>query len=398
MSARPGRVWPSRTETDVLVRSLKTVHVTTIDLTAWCFLRTWFQTLRKEGHEVVLVTTPGPFSPRLREEGVRVVDIPIHRRISLLWDFVSVVRLALFFLRYRPDVVHTHTSKAGFVGRFAAWLTRVPLVLHTMHEPPHNAASGWMRRIYIGFERLASLWAHHVITVSYANEKEILARRLVPEEKLTVIREGLDLSRYPRLEDRREAIRRLGIADALPVVGMVGRLEAAKGHTYLLKAAQLLQARHPGVRIVIVGGGQLRSALEAEASALQVTGCVTFTGFRDDMLSLMQGFDIFTLPSLWEGLGIVLLEAMAYERPVVASRVGGVQDVVVPGETGLLVPARSPEALADAIGALLLDPARAAEMGRAGYQRLVRDFRDDVANERMLTLYREQVEARRIPT
>lgn len=380
------------------MRPLKTVHVTTIDLTAWCFLRTWFQTLRREGHEVVLVTSPGPFSSKLREEGVRVVHIPIPRSISPLRDLVSLVRLAGFFLRHRPDVVHTHTSKAGFVGRLAAWIARVPLVLHTMHEPPHNAASGVTRRLYIWAERMASRWAHHVITVSYANEKEILARRLVPGEKLTVIREGLDLSRYPRLEDRREAIRPLGIADDVPVVGMVGRLETAKGHTYLLKAAQLLQVRHPGVRVVIVGGGQLRETLEAEAVALQVTDCVTFTGFRDDMPSLMQGFDIFTLPSLWEGLGIVLLEAMAYERPVVASRVGGVQDVVVPGETGLLVPARSPEALADAIGALLLDRERAAEMGRAGYQRLVREFRDDVANGRMLDLYREQVQARRIAT
>lgn len=364
-----------------------TVHVTTIDLTAWCFLRTWFQRLLREGHGVTLVTTAGEFAPRLRALGVEVVDVPIPRRISPRGDWAALKGLVRTFRGLRPDIVHTHTSKAGFLGRLAARLAGVPRVVHTMHEPPHNAARGWVEReLYIWLERLAARWADRIHTQSHANEREILRTRLVPKRKLEVFHLGIDLSSYRPAADPRAAVRALGIPDSAPVVGTVGRLEAPKGHAYLLQALARLPAR---VRAVIVGGGVLRERLEADAETLGVADRVVFTGFREDMLDLLQGFDVFALPSLWEGLGVVLLEAMAYGKPLVASAVGGVTDVVVPGETGLLVPREDPKALAQALARLLDDRALAQRLGAAGRARVERAFRSDVADDRFMRMYRE---------
>ena len=365
-----------------------TAHVTTIDMTAWCFLRTWFDTLRAHGHAVHLFTTVGEFTPRLRERGVAVSDVRIPRRIEPLGDLRALWQLYRAFRELRPDIVHTHTSKAGFIGRVAAWLAGVPVIVHTMHEPPHNAAGGSFTRIlYIGLERFAARLSTHVVTVSYANEREIMRQRLVPRARLSVVREGLDLRLYPRVADGRAALRAMGIPDEAPVVGAVGRLEQAKGHAYLIRAVPRVLEQVPDARFVIVGGGHLREALQREIDGLGVSDHVTLTGYREDMLELMQGFDVFALPSLWEGLGIVLLEAMAYARPLVASAVGGVNDVVVDGETGLLVPPRSPQALARAITSLLLSPVEAARLGEAGARRLEAEFRDDLCNERLMALY-----------
>ena len=374
-TARTGRPW-------------HTVHVTTIDWTAWCFLRSWFAYLQEHGHRVTLVTTAGDFADRIRELGVTVVDVPIPRNLDARGDLRALLALSRAFRRLQPDIVHTHTSKAGFLGRLAARLAGVPRVVHTMHEPPHNAASSFAARLlYIYLERLATRWADQIVTVSEANQREIYHQSLVPPSKLNLIREGLDLRDYPSVPDPRAALRSLGIADDVPVVGAVGRLEPAKGHTFLLQAMARLRHQVPEVRCVIVGSGYLLEALERERAELGLDDCVIFTGFREDMLALMQGFDVFALPSRWEGLGIVLLEAMAYARPLVAAAVGGVNDVVVPGESGLLVRPGDPGALADALLGLLRDPERARALGVGGNRRLREHFRDEVANEKMHALY-----------
>jgi len=337
---------------------------------------------------VVLVCTAGPFAERIRAEGVEVIDVPIPRRIDPSGDLHALARLVTVFRHLQPDIVHTHTSKAGFLGRLAARLAGVRRVVHSMHEPPHNAARSALSRFaYIMLERLAAFWADRIVTPSYANEREILERRLVDPRKLMVIRLGIELSRYPQAKDPRAAVRGLGIADDAPVIGIVGRLEPPKGHTHLLAAVRHLVDRRPDLCCVCVGDGFLRERLEAEAEALGIERNVFFTGYREDMLELLCGFDLFVLPSLWEGLGIVLLEAMAYQKAIVASRVGGIQDVVIDGETGILLPPASPVHLARAIDLLLGDRGRAEAMGRAGYLRVLTEFRDDRCNDRLMALY-----------
>lgn len=373
-----------------------TLHITTISITAYCFLRSWFAHLTRNGHRVVLACTANEYLDELASTGAEIVNIPISRSIHPVKDTVSLFELWKFMRRGHFHCVHTHTSKAGFLGRLAAKLSgSIPLVLHTVHDLPHNSTTNpFLKGFYIMLERLAGMWTHHVVTVSYANLEDIKKYRIVPEEKVTVIREGIDLANYQITVDKQKKREELKIPASAPVVGIVARLEAAKGHVYLMQAAQKILKEVPECYFVLVGRGHLRGKLESLAGELGIASRVLFTGFRDDMLEIMNIFDIFTLPSLWEGLGIVLLEAMAFRLPIVATRVGGITDVVVDGETGILVPPKDPDSLADAIIALLGDNQRASGMGAKGYIRVMEEFSDSIANEKMMQLYEKLLENR----
>jgi len=374
----------------------KILQVTTIGITAYCFLRSWFSCLTSRGHRVVLATTAAEYVEELRASGAEVINIPIARSVSPLADLVSLFRLWKLIRKEKFDVVHTYTTKAGFIGRLAARLAGVPVVLHTIYDPPHNSARNpLLKCFYIIMERLAATWADHLVTISYANYDEIRKKRMAPLEKLTVIRNGIELKGYELTVDRENKRRELSIPLSAKVVGMVARLEAAKGHIYLLQAVQEVVRAEPEAFFVLVGRGHLRDELEEAARRLGIAEHVLFTGFREDMLEIMTTFHIFTLPSLWEGLGIVLLEAMAFRLPVVASRVGGITDVVVEGETGLLVPPRDPAALAAALVVLLKDPEKRKAMGEKGYRRVAEEFRDDRVNEEMLALYERLFEEKK---
>lgn len=363
---------------------MKTLHVTTIDLTAWCFLRSWFRRLRTEGHEVVVACTVERFREDLEKDGARVIHLPIPRRIEPLKDLQALINLYKLFKRERPDVVHTHTSKAGFLGRLAARLAGVPLILHTIHELPQNAVrSRKAKLVYRLLEKVAARWAHHLVTVSYANERQILQERICPPTRLTTIREGLELEKYVPTQTPAEIRRRYGIpADAI-LIGTAARLEHAKGYPYLLEAFEIIRQQRPDAWLLCAGTGHLEGELRAKAGPQ-----VVFTGWVDDLVSTMAAYDVFVLSSLYEGLGIVLLEAMALGRPVVSTAVGGTTDVVVDGQTGYLVPARDPHALAQKTLELLEQPAGAQAFGRAGRERVEREFRAEVADDAMLALYR----------
>ncbi len=366
----------------------ETLHITTLSITAFCFLRSWFACLSGKGHGVTLACTATEFLGELEASGTIIHNVPIARSVNPVKDLISLISLWSFIRKGRYDSVHTHTTKAGLLGRLAARMAGVPLIIHTIHDPPHNSARNpILRKLYILMEQMASRWAHHIVTVSYANYEEIIKQKIAPIDKVTVIREGIELSGYDLHVDRGAKRLDLSIPPDAKVVGIVARLEAAKGHIYLIDAIPEIIRQVPDGFFVIVGRGHLKDQLEARAKALGVEKRVLFTGFREDMLEIMNIFDVFTLPSLWEGLGIVLLEAMAFKLPIVASRVGGITDVVVDGTTGFLVPPADSKALAQAIITLLLNPEKAGKMGEEGFKRVSKEFRDSVANEKMMELY-----------
>jgi glycosyltransferase involved in cell wall biosynthesis len=371
----------------------KTLQVTTLGITAYCFLRSWFSYLAERNCDVALACTATEFLDEIRRSGARIFHIPIARSAHPLKDLVSLISLVSLIRKERFDCVHTYTTKAGFIGRLAARLSRVPLIIHTIYDLPHNSTKNpLLRYLYILMERCASGWAHHLVTISHANLDEIRKQRIAPPEKVTVIHLGINPDDYTLKIDRAAKREALGIPPSAKVVGVVARLEAAKGHIHLLRAAVKVLEEIPESYFVIVGRGHLREKLEREAEELGIASHVIFTGFRDDMLEIMSIFDVFTLPSLWEGLGVVLIEAMALRKPTVASRVGGITDIVVDGETGILVPPGDPESLASGILRVLGDDEGAQAMGERGYLRMSKEFLDSMANEKMLTLYRQLTE------
>lgn len=300
------------------------------------------------------------FAPDLRR--VRVAAEPVAAESWL--DRREVARLADFMRRVRPDVVNPHLFRSVVVAApLARWL-RVPAVVETYHGR-EAWRQGPIRGSFLP-DRLVARCLDRAIAVSDAARDFLVGVKGYPPSKVVVVPNGRDLAMFAPGRDRDRARKELGLDAHTPVVGVVGRLEAQKGHTYLLQAWPAIAREFPDARLLVVGDGSRRPALEAEARRLGVDGAVIFTGFRGDVPRLLDAADIVALPSLHEGMPLTAIEGAAMGRPVVATAVDGTPEVVRDGVTGRLVPPRDPRALAEAVLELLRQPARARAMGEAG--------------------------------
>jgi glycosyltransferase involved in cell wall biosynthesis len=327
--------------------------------------------------------------------GSQVRTVPLrHMReeVSPAHDLLAALEILRLLRTERFTVVHTHCAKAGAIARVAARLAGTPVVVHTFHAlAAHDAMSRQRRWAYLLLERLLSSSADRYVAVAPRLARQVVERRLAPPGKVVVVPSGLD--RVGLGPVRRGTFRReLGIAADVPLVGTVGRLVAQKAPLDFVRMAALVQQRHPRARFVMVGDTELESRpLEAEtrAEAARLGVDVLFTGHRPDAAALVADLDVYVVPSLHEGLGRALTEAMLAGRPVVATAVNGVPDLVEPGATGLLVPPRSPAALADCVSWLIDHPKAAAAMGEQGRNRVRGSFGVDVMCRGLDAIYAE---------
>lgn len=321
---------------------------------------------------------------------VRLVEIPaLRRNVAPLQDARALLALYRLLRRGRFDIVHTHTSKAGFLGRLAARLAGVPRILHTPHGHVFHGYFGpGATRAFILLERWAARFTERILTLTDAEAGQHLALRVGRPGQFLTIPSGVDLARVRAAAGRGPQVRRdMGLEAGTPLVGAVSRLAPVKGIAHLVGAMPEILRRCPGAHLLLAGDGEERPALEAQAADLGVASRVHFLGFREDVEAVIAALDVFVLPSLNEGMGRVLVAAMALGVPVVATRVGGVPEVVEDGRQGLLVPAADPAALAMAIAAVLGDRMRAGAMGALGRARAER-FSLAVMLERLAALYR----------
>jgi glycosyltransferase involved in cell wall biosynthesis len=286
---------------------------------------------------------------------------PIH-------DPRALSRLYTLMRSGRYHIVHTHTTKAGILGRIAARWARVPIVIHTPHGHAFHDYLGRGGSVALrGVERRLAAWTDQIICLTEAERNDHVRLGIGPLDLFEVIHSGVDVERFRSARPDHSVKRReLGLPEAGPLVGCVARLVPVKGVHYLLEAVPQIRAAVPEATVVYVGDGPLRPELERRATLLGVDRAVAFLGLRRDVSEVMPLFDVLVLPSLNEGMGKAAVEAMAAGRPVVGSRISGIQDVVADGETGLLVPPADPAALAQAILRCLTDPALARSMGTRG--------------------------------
>jgi len=290
---------------------------------------------------------------------VRVVR-GLVREVRPRADLSALARLSAFFRRGRPDVVHAHTYKAGVLASVAARLAGVPAVVFTPHghifargaSIPGVPPEGWKLRALKRLTQAAQCFAHRVTALSPPDLRQQLSLGLGAPSKYVVIRNGVDCDRYG-------GARRL--FEGSPVVGAVGRFSAEKGHRFLLEAFSQVRQKLPRAKLVLVGYGELEEELRKHARLLTLEDDVLFAGERDSA-EVLSSFDVFVQPSLYESQGLAILEAMAAGRPVVATDVGGVRDVIRPGETGVLVPAADAPGLSAAIARTVEAPELAASM------------------------------------
>ena len=312
--------------------------------------------------------TEGSMRDLAVSQAVRPLSLTgLGREVSPLHDLLAVRQAYGLIRRLRPTIVHTHLAKAGTVVRLAARLAGVPIILHTYHGHVfHSYFSPLKTRVFLNIERALGLVSDRLIAVGEKQRRELIGYRVAPAEKIVAVPLGLEIEPMLEVERERGRLRaELGLSDGELLVGIVARLVPVKAHEVFFEAAERIARAVPKARFLVIGDGERRAELERLVGRLGLSERTRFLGWRRDMRVVYADLDVVALSSLNEGSPVAIIEAMAAGRPVVASDVGGVSEVVEHDCSGLLVPRRDAAALAAAVTDLLQDPAGAARLGAA---------------------------------
>lgn len=314
---------------------------------------------------LVCLLSEGWLNGQLEKRRIETVVIPQPYSFDFPWLF-----RAYRLLRERSiDVMHSHEFATNVYASLLSRVTGIP-VITTVHGKNYYGERGRRRLAYRFVARQSRM-----VAVSQDLKRFLMQRVAIPSDRIRVVHNGIDLGRYAvQAENHRSVRNDLGIGPDQRVIGTVGNLFAVKGQVYLLRACQAVARTFPDFVLLVAGEGDQLGALEKEASDLGIANNVKFLGFREDVPVLLQAMDIFVLPSLSEGLPLSVLEALSLQKPVVATNVGGIPEIVEDGVTGFLVPPKNPDALAKAILQMLQHPRIAADMGQAGRKRVEEDF------------------------
>ena len=296
----------------------------------------------------------------------RVITIPqLKRDINPLSDIVALLRLYRLFRKEDFDIVHTHTAKAGALGRLAARFAGVPKIVHTSHGHNFYGYFGPVRsKLVVMVERFISYFTDKINALTELEKQDLASYKVAQPAKIVVINSGLELDRYRKINiNAGEKRSELRVGQDTILVGMISRLETVKGPEYFIEAARLIAEKFPEVKFIVAGDGSLRSKLEFQCEKLHISDKLIFIGWREDIPEILSVLDILVMPSLNEAVGRILIEAGACGKPVVATRVGGIPEVVKDNQTGILVPPGDAHGLARAVISLLEDEKKRQRMG-----------------------------------
>ena len=315
-------------------------------------------------------------------EQMGIPVIPLHRMKKPQFDYGIIREIKEIILREKISLVHTHLYDGGKYGRIAARMAKVPGIVHTAHNIYVKR-----RTKYHLINWLLSFFTDRIIAVSKAVKESLVRYDRINRKKIQVIYNGIDLSKFGGPLTKNEVRAELGIKPDEYVIGVIARLEEQKGHRYLLEALSNIPEHLGSLKILIVGDGQLRSALEAETKKRALSSNVLFLGTRKPIAPILKALDLFLLPSLWEGFSMAILEAMAAGIPVIATLVGGAGEVITSGKDGLLIPPGDAQSLAEAIKDALLHRDKYLEMARSGRERVRQNFSQEKHMEVLQSLY-----------
>jgi lipopolysaccharide/colanic/teichoic acid biosynthesis glycosyltransferase/glycosyltransferase involved in cell wall biosynthesis len=381
---------------------VKLVHIMTVPQSLG-FLARQVRFMKDQGFEIHAIASRGPGLDRFgREEGVSTYSVEMPRRISPLGDLVALVRLIRILRKIRPAIVQGHTPKGGLLGMIAAFLVGVPVRIYTLHGLPLETARGFKRILLRWTEKISCLLASQVIPVGPSLRRIGIAEGLASQSKMKVLGQGTingvdALDRFNPLPHALSEGRAVRLAHGIPpdarVIGFVGRIVRDKGLEDLVEAWKSLREQYHDLHLLVVGGFELRDPISvASEDILRSDPRVHLTGNVDSMPPMYGAMQIVVLPTYREGFPTVLLEAAAMGLPVVATRVTGCGDAVLDGVTGTLVPAGDPDRLSDALRTYLDQPGLGLERGRAGRERVLREFRQEVVWEHFHREYRRLLE------
>ena len=357
------------------------------------------------GDDVLLITGPplgpeGSLMPRVEQEGVpHVVLPPLRREIHPGRDLRGYFSVKQALREFAPDVVHTHSAKGGVLGRAAGRATGAPAVVHTVHGAPFHPYQGRAgRRLSIWAERWAARRCDKLVSVADAMTQLLVDARVAPAEKFVTVYSGMETAPFLHADEHRtEMRRRLGYEQQHVVIGKIARLFHLKGHGYLIRAAGEIVRRHPHARFLLVGDGLLRQQLEQQAAAAGLTDFVRFAGLSppEEIPAWLAAMDVVTHVSLREGLARVLPQALLAGKPVVSYDIDGAREVVIPDQTGFLLPPESLDELTDSLCRLIEDPQLRRRLGEEGRRRFTQQFCCRTMAEKLRLVYEEVLKSAR---
>ena len=336
--------------------------------------------LNKEKFEkqVWCISKGGSVADYLLEKGIRlkILDISSYHNPLNIFD------LKRQFKKNSPDIVHTHGYFASVIGRIAAKYAGIPVLINHVHSTywEYKKRNIWM-------ENFLSRWTDRIICCSKAVKDFVTDHERIEPTKTTVIYNGVIPSLFSEIKDLSIIKKNLGITADKPVIGTVSSLTPHKGLSFLLQAIPQILSIYPSAQCLFIGDGPLKNDLLEQAEAMGISSHVKFLGIQKDIPNLLAVMDVFVLPSTREGLGISIIEAMAAEKPVVATDTGGIPEVISDKKTGLLVPPKDPDALAQAIIELLNNPESSAEMGRMARKKVLEKFTQEQMISEIEDLY-----------
>ena len=355
----------------------------------------------RHGDDVTLITGPaegpeGDLFDRAHRQGLKLEVMPeLIRAVRPPTDYRAYRRLRSAFRRLRPEVVHTHSSKAGIVGRAAAWAEHVPAVVHTIHGLPFGPSeTPTKNRLYIALERWAAKRCHAIVGVCDAMAEQALAAGVGRPEQYSTVYSGMDVESFLNPRRGRDEVRReLALNDSHVAFGTVARLFERKGHDDILAVAPRVLSENPNIRFVFIGDGILRDRLKADAERMGIGHAILFTGLvpPDRIPELLGAMDAVVHPSLREGLARVLPQSLLVGRPVISYDIDGAKEVVRP-ETGILLKPRDLDGLGSAILTMASDPVLRDRMGAEGRRRFADQFRAETMTDQLRELYSKLLE------
>ena len=359
--------------------------------------------LAARGHAVILISGPtagpeGSLVQRAQRGSYRYVECPaMLRRIDPWHDAWACVDLCKLLRDIRPDVVHTHSSKAGILGRLAARRAGVPCVIHGIHGMSFNRTQpAPVRWAYRAAERCCARRTDHFVCVCNAMIDQAVAAGIAPRDRFTTIYSGMEVDLFDPAHYDRAAVRRpWGVSDEHVVAGAIARLFRNKGYEYLIPAMARAAAAEPSLRFVWIGDGAQRGEFERQLVSLGLRDRVTLTGLvaPERIPELLAGVDMLVHASAWEGLPRAVVQALLMEKPAISFDIDGAPEVVLPGETGILVPLGDAARMADAMVELARDPDKRRRLGAAGRRRCLPMFDHRLMVEQLERLYERTMRA-----
>ncbi|NIO49830.1 MAG: glycosyltransferase [Candidatus Aminicenantes bacterium] len=328
----------------------------------------------------------------LESEKIEFIQCPsLVRRINIIKDIKAFFDMWRIIKKNNPIIVHTHSSKAGLMGRLAAKLAGVPIIVHTPHGHIFFGYFGPLKtKLFIILEKLASRITDKIVALTNREKKDHILFKVASEDKFSVIYSGIDpnMLKESSSEEKQNLKKELGIPENSLIVGTACRLVPIKGPEFLVKASKYIISKYPDTYFMFTGDGPLEQDLKRKALEMGISENIVFLDWRDDLAKIISIYDVFVLPSLNEGMGRVLVEAMALGKSIVASNIGGIPDLVIHGKNGFLVPPKNPEELAKYIQVLLEDKDKREKMGLKGKEMSL-NFGAESMIEKIASLYEE---------